>query len=80
MKNVHIRFDKHNGKHTTMTIFIRGANCGTLTMDRSEAVWFHHIVDSGCDDLNFNFVSSGPGPDADSKLIDEVAKDLSIKK
>lgn len=79
MKNVHIRFDKNKGEHTTMTIFIRGANCGTLTMRQAEALWFNHIISSGCDTLNFNFVASGNGPNPDQKLIDQYAQELSIE-
>lgn len=80
MKNVHIRFDKNEGEHTTMTIFIRGANCGKLTMRQAEAIWFVNIIDKGCERLLFNFVSSGNGPYVDSELIDQYAEELSIEK
>ena len=41
---LHLRADEANGKHTKITVFSNGANCGQLTFDENEAVFFHHCI------------------------------------
>lgn len=41
---IHLRADSANGFHTTFTVFMNGANCGTLTMREEEAIYFHHCI------------------------------------
>lgn len=74
--NVHLRFDKVTPKHATITLFMRGANCGPLIMASAEAIWLNHILSKGCEVLGFGFISSGIGADPDPAEVDKVARDL----
>lgn len=72
----HLRFDSTNSQHTKMTLFTRGANNGQLTLDNEEAVWLYHIIKRGCEELGFDFLASGHGPNPRAKLMDKCAQDM----
>ncbi len=76
----HLRFDENNEQHTKMTLFMRGANIGQLTLDNEEAVWLHHIIQKGCKELGFDFLASGHGPNPHAKLMDKCARDMNATK
>lgn len=62
---IHYRFDSTDGHHTRATIFVNGANCGSLCMSPDEADWFYLVLDIGCSALSpesltpIDFVGSG---------------------
>jgi hypothetical protein len=41
---IHLRGEYDGQRHTKVTVFCNGANCGTLTMTSEEAEYFHHCV------------------------------------
>ncbi len=44
MPKIHLKAIKANGTHTTINVFINGANCGELTFREDEAVFFHDAL------------------------------------
>ena len=56
---LHMRANDTNAVHTRFTVFVNGANAGTLCMTVEEANTFHQIVAAGCVPRFDNFVSSG---------------------
>ena len=56
---IHLRGDEANGRHTKLTVFLNGMNCGRLIMSEEEAAAFHMIVSGGIDRTQDTFVSSG---------------------
>ncbi len=43
----HIRVEEANGRHTRLTVFANGANCGVLTFANAEALEFIDRFDWG---------------------------------
>ena len=75
---VSIRFDDSNIEHTRFTIFINGANCGTLTMKTLEACSFHQIIAYGCMPRIDQFVSTGEVHGPTNKEVLKVRQELSV--
>lgn len=44
---LHLREDSRNPKHTRLTLFINGANCGSLCLDTADADDFKKVVETG---------------------------------
>lgn len=49
MMRIKLRVGSVTPSHTTLTLFIDGGNCGSLTMRNGEAVAFIAVVDAGCE-------------------------------
>ena len=56
---VHMRFDDSNPRHTRLTLFVNGGNCGQLVLRTDEATDFHQIIAHGCAKGIDEFLSSG---------------------
>ena len=56
---IHLRADSANGTHTRITVFMNGANCGTLCMTEEEAVFFHHVIGMSTYSKPGEVISSG---------------------
>lgn len=41
---LHLKADSANGKHTKVTVFMNGVNCGQLCMLEKEAIFLHDII------------------------------------
>ena len=44
---IHVRFDDSNERHTRLTLFIGGANCGTLALPTTDIVNFCLMLRNG---------------------------------
>lgn len=75
---LHLRFKTEisNDSHAVVTIFFNGKNIGDLKMTPAEAIWFHHILSSGCESLDFKFISTGNSPTVEPEDIDKCAIEL----
>jgi hypothetical protein len=70
-----LRFDDtHQKRHAPCTLFFNGVCVGSLVFTKEEAIWFDHILNRGCEALNFNYVTTGKGPDAPLNQIDGCAR------
>jgi len=56
---IHLRADCYNPRHTRITVFLDGANCGQLCMPNEDAGNFHQIVSLGCVTGVDEFLSTG---------------------
>jgi len=45
--NIHLRLDQVTGEHTHFTVFVSGANCGTLCMRSNEFQQFKALLFAG---------------------------------
>lgn len=54
---IHLRFDDSNAEHTRATLFLNGANCGTLCAKTKEMLAMYQIL-SNVTEID-TFVSSG---------------------
>lgn len=60
---VHIRYHDVNAVHTRVTVFIDGANCGTLCINTKDDFAFQSIIQKGCHPTLDEFrVSGRPWP------------------
>jgi hypothetical protein len=79
---LHLRANETNAKHTRLTLFVNGANCGELCLLNAEAIWLCHILSKGTDALSpagripIDFVSSGRFPEPDANEIDDCVRKL----
>ncbi len=56
---IHLRSDGANGRHTRVTVFIDGANCGQLTLLEKDAIALHLILMNGVNPVFDSLKSSG---------------------
>jgi hypothetical protein len=77
---LHLRFDRADAVHAHATLFVNGASAGQLCFRAEEAIWFHHILDAGCDRLSpagkepIRFMSSGIPPDPPPEAVEAVVQ------
>lgn len=71
-----LRFEEKSQQrpHAYCTLFFNGANVGTLTLEKAEAIWLNHILSKGCEACKFEMVSFGPGPDAPLQEVNKCAQ------
>lgn len=75
---IHLRCDGYNERHARLTLFVNGANVGSLTTLQAEAMWLHHILNKGCgalsppDRVPIIFIASGKFPNPSEQEINET--------
>jgi hypothetical protein len=74
---VHLKFEEEIQGNSHISLRIDKALVGNLTMTPAQAVWFHHILSSGCSTLSppglkkIEFWSSGKTPQPTVSEIDQ---------
>ena len=48
---IHLRVNSSNPRHTRFTVFMNGANCGTLVMTNEEFEKFRDLLRRGAGDI-----------------------------
>jgi len=56
---IHFRIDDSNSRHTHLTLFIDGANCGQLGLLSKDAISFLMIVRHGASPTMDEYVETG---------------------
>lgn len=54
-QKITIRFDEKRGPHVDLTVFMNGANCGSLTMRGNEARDFSLYLFGGRETFNYEY-------------------------